>query len=56
MNSLIKTDKESKLDEGTEKFLEEIENREKGVDKRGFIKYFSYKPITLVNELLGQNT
>ena len=32
------------------------DNREKGVDKRGFIKYFSYKPITLVNKLLGQNT
>ena len=56
MNFLIKTDKESKLDEETKKFLGEIENREKDIDKRGFIKYFSYKPITLVNKLLGQNT
>ena len=28
---------------------------EKNVDKKGFIKYFSYKPITLVNKSLGQN-
>ena len=56
LNFLIKTDKESKLDEETKKFLGEIENREKDIDKRGFIKYFSYKPITLVNKLLGQNT
>ena len=28
---------------------------EKNVDKRGFIEYFSYKPITLVNKSLGQN-
>ena len=38
------------------KFFKEIENREKGVDEKGFIKYFSYEPITLVNTLLGQNT
>ena len=36
--------------------FEEIENREKNVDKKGFTKYFSYEPTTWVNKLLGQNT
>ena len=49
------TDERPKLDEETKKNFKEIENREKGVDKRGFIKYFSYEPITLVNKLLDQN-
>ena len=26
--------------------FEEIENREKNVDKKGFTKYFSYEPTT----------
>ena len=30
-------------------FLKEIGNREKGIDKEGFMKYFSDEPITLVN-------
>ena len=36
--------------------FEEIENRAKNVNKKGFAKYFSYEPTTLVNKLLGQNT
>ena len=51
-----KTDKESKLDEETKKFLKQIEKREKGVDKKGFMKYFNYQPTALVNKLLSQNT
>ena len=38
------------------KFFRETENREKGVDKKGFTKYFSYEPTTIVNNLLSQNT
>ena len=34
----------------------EIENREKGVHKKRFIKYFSNEPTTLVNNWLSQNT
>ena len=51
-----KTDKESKLDEETKNFLRQIEKREKGVDKKGFMKYFNYQPTALVNKLLSQNT
>ena len=51
-----KTDKKSKLDEETKKLFKENENWEKGVDKKGFTKYFSYEPTTLVNNLLSQNT
>ena len=50
------TDKESKLDEETKNVSKEIENREKGVDKNGFIKYVSYEPTELVNNSLSQNT
>ena len=50
-----KTDKKSKLDEETKKLFKENENWEKGVDKKGFTKYFSYEPTTLVNNLLSQN-
>ena len=48
-----KIDKKSKLDGETKK---EIENQEKGVDQRGFMKYFSYEPTALVNNLLRQST
>ena len=51
-----KTDKKSKLDGETKNFVEEIENREKGVDKKRFMKYFSYVPTALLNKLLSQNT
>ena len=51
-----KTDKESKLDEETKNFLKEIEKREKGVDKKGFIRYFIYESSALVIKLLNQNT
>ena len=50
------TDKKSKLDEETENFFKNIENQEKNVDKRVFMKYFRYEPTALVNELLDQNT
>ena len=49
-------DKKSKLDGETKNFIKEIENRGKGVDKKGFIKCFSYEPTALVNKLLDQNT
>ena len=51
-----KTDKKSKLDGEAKNFVKEIENREKGVDKKRFMKYFSYEPTALVNKLLSQNT
>ena len=51
-----KTDKRLKLDGETKNFIKEIENKEKGVDKNGFTKYFSYEPVALVNDLLDQNT
>ena len=54
LNRVIKLDK-LKLDKETKNFFKQIENREKGVDKKGFMKCFSYKPTALVNELLGQN-
>ena len=50
---LDKTYKKLTLDEETKIFFEENKNRGKSVDESGFIKYFSYKPITLVNKLLG---
>ena len=37
-------------------FFKEIENREKGVDKKRLMKQFDYEPTSLVNKLLGQNT
>ena len=51
-----KTDKKLTLDEETKNFIKEIKNREQIFDKKGFTKYFSYKPTALVNKLLGQNT
>ena len=51
-----KTDKKSKLDGETKFFFKDIENREKNVDKKGFVKYFSYETTALVNNLLSQNT
>ena len=51
-----KRDKKLTLDRETKKFMKGIENKEKHVDKKGFIKYFSYEPIAIVNNLLSQNT
>ena len=51
-----KTDKKLKLDGDTKTFFKKIENLEKGVDKKGFMKYFSYEPTALVNNLLSPNT
>ena len=42
-----KTDKGSKLDGETKKIFKEIENREKSVDKKGFMKYFNCEPTAL---------
>ena len=50
-----KIDKKFTLDGETKSFIKEIENKKKIVDKKGFTKYFSYKPTALVNKLLGQN-
>ena len=36
--------------------FEEIKKRGKGVDKKGFIRYFNYEPSALVIELSNQNT
>ena len=51
-----KTDKESKLDGETKNFTKEIKERRKGVDKKGFSRYFNHEPSSLVGKLLGQNT
>ena len=51
-----KTDKETKLDEETKKIFKQIEKGEKGVDKKGFMKYFNYQSTVTVNKLLSQNT
>ena len=51
-----KIDKKLTLDGETKSFIKVIENKEKIVDKKGFMKYFSYEPTALVNKLLGQNT
>ena len=40
----------------TKNFIKEIENKEKGIDKKGFTKYFRQEPTASVNKLLGQNT
>ena len=31
-------------------FFKEIEKREQGVDKKGFMKYFNYEPTALVTK------
>ena len=49
-------DKELKLDGVTKKFIKEVGNKEKGVDKKSFTKHFNYEPTALVNILLDQNT
>ena len=49
-----KTDEKSKLDKETKKIFKEIENREKGVDKKKLIKYFIYEPTALVKQLKSQ--
>ena len=51
-----KTDKKFTLEGETKDFIQEIENKDKIVDKKGFTKYFSYEPSALVNKLLDQNT
>ena len=51
-----KIDKKLTLDGETKSFIKVIENKEKIVDKKGFMKYFSYEPTALVDKLLGQNT
>ena len=51
-----KSDKESKLDKQRKNFIKEIKEQEKGVDKKGFSRYFIYESSALVSKLLDQNT
>ena len=51
LNLVIKTDKRSKLDRETKNVFLKIEQRKKGVDKKGLMEYFNYKPTTLINKL-----
>ena len=51
-----KTDKKLELDGETKNFIKETKNREKIVDQKGFIEYFSYEPAALVNNLSSQNS
>ena len=51
-----KIDKMITLNEETKKFLRRLKIKKKIVDKKGFLKYFSYKPTALVDKLLDQNT
>ena len=51
-----KTDEELKLDEETKEFIEEMKQKQKGVEKKRFSKYFDYEPSTLVGKLISQNT
>ena len=51
-----KTDKKLELDGETKNFIKEIKNREKIVDQKGFMEYFSYEPAALVNNLWSQNS
>ena len=50
-----KTDKELKIDKETKKFIEQVKEKEKGVDKKRFSEYFNYQPNALVSKLLFQN-
>ena len=52
---LDKTDKESKLDEKTKQIIKEIKEREEGVDKKGFSKYFGCEPSAIVSKLYTQD-
>ena len=45
-----------KLDAETKRFFDEIIEREKDVDWKGFSGYFNYEPSSLVRKLLSQNT
>ena len=45
-----------KLDEKTNKHFQDIQKKEKGVDKKEFMRYFDHEPTALVNRLLSQNT
>ena len=51
LNWVIKIDKGSKLARETKNVFRKIEQREKGVDKKGLRKYFNYEPTALVNKL-----
>ena len=51
-----KTDKELKLDRETKNLLKRLKIKKRVLIKKGFMKYFSYEPVALVNNLLDQNT
>ena len=46
-----KTDKELKLDGETKNLLKRLKIKKRMLIKKGFMKYFSYKPVALVNNL-----
>ena len=46
-----KTDKELKLDGETKNLLKRLKIKKRVLIKKGFMKYFSYKPVALANNL-----
>ena len=46
-----KTDKELKLDGETKNLLKRLKIKKRVLIKKGLMKYFSYKPVALVNNL-----
>ena len=51
---MIKQTKKLKLDGETKNFFKEIENQEKGIDKKGFMKYFGDEPTALLRKSLDE--
>ena len=51
---MIKQTKKLKLDGETKNFFKEIENQEKGVDKKGLMKYFGDEPTALLRKSLDE--
>ena len=45
-----------KLDKETKDFIEEIEEKEEGVNRNGFSEYFNYELSRLVSKSLNRNT
>ena len=51
---MIKQTKKLKLDGETKNFFKEIENQEKGIDKKGFMKYFGDELTALLRKSLDE--
>ena len=49
-------DVKPKLDKETKDFIEEIEEKEEGVNRNGFSEYFNYELSRLVSKSLNRNT